>query len=226
MNLRSFVLLVAFSLSACGQTVQPLSLRDPAIPLEARKLLADTQDAVSIARLKRDGALRKRRRVLEWQKDMVEERTWPKDASAAKTKLVELAVARVTLAEDELMVAEKGLALSEAKYTLLIAQTAMRNDLAIYELKPLEDDVDLIRSELTTSTEKLLAQIDKVDKLTSSWWNAYSGFVAKGGNSRVFYLSSAKEPVLPPIPKKPEPKEGEAPPKDGDKAPKKKIEEF
>ena len=45
---------VSLVLASCGPTVKPISLHDPVVPVESRRYVADTQDAVSIARADRD----------------------------------------------------------------------------------------------------------------------------------------------------------------------------
>lgn len=201
LRLATLCLLLLTTLSACATEVEPISLRDPAVSLESRKLLADLQDAVSIARLKRDGAKRDLKATLDWQEDMIEQRAWPSQASGAVSKLKSLAQGRIDLAELELELRQAELALAKSKYTLATAQAAMRHDLAVYELEPLRRDTDAARALVGRLLGQQEVKINEVDKLNQAWWSAYNDFINKGGNSRVFYQSQAKPPELKPVAK-------------------------
>ena len=185
--------------TACATEVEPINLRDPAVSLESRKLLADLQDAISIARLKRDDARRALARTKRWRADLVEQRAWPAQANAALAKLRAMADGRDVLATVELELRQAELELAQAKYVLATAQTAMRHDLAVYELEPIRQRAESARAQVAKLQGQHERQIQDLDKLTQSWWGAYGDFVNGGGNSRVFYLSQANPPDFKPV---------------------------
>lgn len=199
LKLITLTLTLLGALSACATEVEPISLRDPAVSLESRKLLADLQDAISIARLKRDGARRNLASTLQWQQDMIEQRAWPSQASAAVEKLRAVATGRIALAELELELRQAELELAQSKYVLATAQTAMRHDLAVYELEPIRRDTETIRSRVGQLQGQQERKIQELDKLDQAWWSAYNAYINKGGNSRVFYQSQAKPPSFKPV---------------------------
>lgn len=200
----AIALALGLALPACGG-VRPISLSDSSVPLESRKLIADTQDTVSIARLDRDAAARALARAEATREDMVVKRNWPDKFKPAIGKLTELEDRRVALAQAELDLANSKLALAEAKYTLLTAQTAMRHDLAVYDLEPLRDAVDAIRADVELQTTSVVAMRDEVDELTTSWWNAYAAYAKEGGTTFTYHQSTADVPVfVPPAPPKEE----------------------
>jgi hypothetical protein len=201
MRRRIIAALVAGTLlGACGGGVTPIRLNDPAVPLESRKLIADTQDTVSIARLARDAAARDLARAKATRKDLVEERLWPTAMRGAVDKLTALEDRRVELARGELELAESKLALANAKYTLLTAQTAMRHDLAVYDLEPLRDEVEAARARVEGNTSKVVRMRGEVDGLTSEWWAAYGSYAKDGGKTAMYHQSTADVPEFVPPP--------------------------
>lgn len=180
--------LIAFVLiAACGARVKPISLHDQSIPVDSRRFVADTQDAVSIARVARDEKARELTEVREWRREVVRGVAWPDKAASAIDQLEVLADSRVELAEMELDKADAALELAEAKYDLVTAETAIRHDIAAYDLEPLRARTDTARERMTSLTEGIIIKRDAIDELTTKWWSAYSGW-AKGGDTRLYYV--------------------------------------
>ena len=178
-------------LSGCAKTVKPISIRNPVLSFESRRLLADTQDTMSIRRAERDDAKLALANAAQRREEMLG-REWPANASGAVGKLRALEDGRVSYAELTLDHAQAALDLAEAKYAYTTAQTAMRHDLAIYELEPLEASVDSSRSRLEQLSKELETRRPELDKLETSWWQAYSAFVKGGGDSKVFYQAAER----------------------------------
>ena len=179
-------LLLVLLLSACGQHVKPISIKNPVLSEDSRRLLADNEDAVSIRRAARDDA----RRALATRRGQSEnllERDWPSGAPIAKLEALE--AAREQMAELRLEHAQAELDLAIAKYEFTTAQTAMRHDIAVYDLEPLR----LAQEEARKRTDELFRKVDnqrrEIDKLESTWWQAYAEFVKGGGSSQTFFLS-------------------------------------
>ncbi len=172
---------------SCGARVKPISLHDQSIPVDSRRFVADTQDAVSIARVSRDEASRELASVRQWRREVVRGVAWPDKASSAIDQLEILADNRVELAEMELDKADAALELALAKYDLVTAETAIRHDIAAYNLEPLRARTDEARLRMTSLTETIILKRDEIDALTTKWWTAYAGW-AKGGDTRLYYV--------------------------------------
>lgn len=181
------LVLAAILLAACGPRVKPISLHDQSVPADSRRYVADTQDAVSIARAARDEALRELDAVREWRRDVVRGVDWPAKAEAAIAKLEILADERMKLAELEVQQADLALALAQAKYELVTAETAVRHDIASYDLDLFRARTEEAREKKKTLTDQILTQRDKIDELTSQWWTAYASW-ARSGDTRLYYV--------------------------------------
>jgi hypothetical protein len=224
---RALAFLLLTLVAACGARVKPISLHDQSIPVDSRRFVADTQDAVSIARASRDSASRELTEVRQWRREVVKGVAWPDKASGAIERLETLADNRVALAEMELDKADLALELAEAKYDLVTAETAIRHDIARYDLDPLRARTDAARGEMKSLTEAIIIKRDEIDELTSAWWKAYSSW-AKKGDTRLYYVpfidvAASKAPAKKKKKKAPkkkkkkgdeETKDAKAPPKD------------
>ena len=173
----------------CGTSVKPIDLHDPNVPLDARRFVADAQDAVSIARARRDEAADRLEFAENWQDEVTTPELWPKGSDAILQKLQTFTQARVDMSELEFEQAAAKLELAEAKYDLSTAQTAMRNDLAVYDLEPLKARTESIRGDIEELAGKIEDQRIKLDKLTLDWWKSYSKFADGGKEVRAFYVS-------------------------------------
>lgn len=173
--------------AACGPRVKPISLHDQSIPVDSRRFVADTQDAVSIARAARDEASMDLAEVRKWRKEVVRGVAWPDSAASAIEKLEILADNRVALAEMELDKADAALELAEAKYDLVTAETAIRHDIAAYDLEPLRARTDEAREKMKSLTEGIILKRDEIDEMTTNWWTAYASWARKG-DTRLYYV--------------------------------------
>ena len=186
-SLIAVVLALAFSASACGPRVKRISLHDNSIPVDSRRFVADTEDAVAIARVKRDEAQRELSKVRDWRREVVRGTNWPSAANAAIDQLEVLADNRVELAQMELERADAALELAKAKYDLVTAETAIRHDVAAYDLGPLRQRTDEAREALHSLSEGIINKRDEIDDLTTKWWSAYSKWARKG-DTRLYYV--------------------------------------
>ncbi len=181
---------IATNAVGCGPTaVKPISLYDSVIPLDARRFVADSEDGVSVARARLSDATLNQRNVEKWASYVLDDLAWPPDRNAA-SKLERLVEARVKMAEKELEFAETELELAEAKLDLVTAETAIRHDLAIYELEPLQDRTDQALADLGYLGKDIEGDQRKLEQITAEWWTAYSAFVKGGGESAPFYMSA------------------------------------
>ncbi len=174
--------------SACSG-VTPIGLHDTYVPLEGRKLVADAQDAVSIARARLDDAKALEAEVKKWE-GRFGEGGWPEDAGA-KTALGQLSAARLELANLERSEAEIALELAEGKLELVTAQTAIRHDLATYELEPLRKRVEGTLARLADVRGGLGLKRKELDDLTAAWWEKYSAMVKGDPQAASQYFGAA-----------------------------------
>ena len=198
MRKQTLWLALLVGLPACSSGVKPIGLHDSNVPLDARRFVADAQDAVSIARARRDDAVLEMNATQVWRSELTNASMWPKGSEGLLKKLEIFADSRVTMADLKLERAELQLSLAEAKYTLSTAETAMRNDIAVYDLAPLRASAESIRKDIEKANVAVEEQRTRMDKLTVDWWDSYGKFTQGGKDTPVFYISpeilaSAKE---------------------------------
>jgi len=177
---RRMALALALLLPACGG-VRPLSVGDPRLPADARRDVADAEDAVVAARARAADA------EADWHAAAAfAERAADAGSrlGAAASALNQLATARLTLADAGLAVANAEQALAEARLTETYAETAMRHDLAVYELAPLNAEVESKRTEAAHLREAAQQQREALETTTQAWWTAWRQYTAGGGDSR------------------------------------------
>jgi hypothetical protein len=185
--------LVALALvaAACGPRVRRLSLSDQRLPVEARRWLADAEDEVSIAAAERDQAQDSLRQAHDFEQYVSRDVNprWPSSASAsgARERLGQLVRERIRLAQIELDVAERRVALARARLVQTRAETAVRHDLASYELDPLNRAVAGAQRALGRTVEQAEAQRARTDEVTGAFWTAYAGYVRSGGRNDVLW---------------------------------------
>lgn len=187
-RLATCMLLCIALCSACSKQVKPISTKNPVLSEDSQRLLADTEDALSIRRAARDDARRALKGSEARSKNLLE-RDWPANASAPLGKLKALEKARIEYAELQLDFAQAELELAQSNYDYTTAQTAMRHDLAVYELEPLKESKVKSRAKKDELFKKVDTKRTEIDKLEAAWWTAYASFVKGGGESTVFFMS-------------------------------------
>ncbi len=173
-----------------GTKVPILSLRDPRLPAEARRWLADAEDEVAIARSRVDDA----EKILEKQKDYgksLKKRlkdTWATEtgqAPAAGRKAWEIfetyAEERVALAKVELKAAKKSFDLARARLSQARAETAARYDVGVYDIEPIARKVEMLKNEVAAAWREAEDQRAVVEETAVKVWKAFSVYVNKGG---------------------------------------------
>jgi hypothetical protein len=187
-RLGTWVLALSSVLSACGPEVRPLDIHDPRLPAEARRWIADAEDEVGIARTALREARAEAREFRAWRRRLATGTAWsgPQAVTAAQM-MQQLTDARVALADREVDRAQAALDLALARRIEANATTAMRHDLAVYELAPIEDRTEAAVSALRGADRAVLAQRQTVGDAETAWWAAYRGYVASGGDTRVLW---------------------------------------
>ena len=174
-----------------GQKVKPIDLHDETIPLQARRLVADAEDSIDIARARLDGAQRQLEKTRRWRAELMERR-WPSEAQSALPKLEALADRRVELAEQRVERADQQIDVARAKYKLITAKTAIRQDLAVYKLEPLRQRVGQETAEVDELDDKIAELRGNVARLANKWWGVFAQFVEGGGDSRALFVGPAQ----------------------------------
>lgn len=172
MTLVLFLFLSA-SLGACAG-VEPIDLHDPLVPIEARKFVADAEDSVAVARVRHDEAAMLLAERKAWRSDVLDRKRWKGSPSEVRDQLRDMADAHVDLAQFELEGTEARIRLAEAKRDLLTARTAVRHDLATYDLERLEQRVEERRAEVREVEAELADQRVKVERATRDFWKRYA----------------------------------------------------
>jgi Mg2+ and Co2+ transporter CorA len=189
-----FMLIILFAV-ACGSTnVQRLNLRDPRLPLEARRWLADAEDEVAIARARVDDAERVLATLNEYREDLLErlEDSWAKGGSTgekAAQAFFDYVEKRVLLAELELDLAEQSRELAKKRLTQARAETAMRYDIAVYEIQTIVQQVETKRNEIAAAQKQVENMKIEVENAAGEVWKDYRSYVNKGGVSNALWGS-------------------------------------
>lgn len=176
------------TVSACGTTVKPINLHDSNVPLDARRFIADAQDAVSISRARLDDAQENYDNTVRWRNELTSREMWPSGAENVLSKLDEFSEARVEMARLLRLRAEVELDLAEAKYIQSTAETAMRNDIAVYDLEPIRAKSETTRTRLENVSVRIEEQRASLDKITQQWWKVYGAYAQKN-EVPAFYMS-------------------------------------
>lgn len=193
MRLATAILLGLAAASCATSEVQRLDLRDPRLPAEARRWLADAEDEVAIAWARMDDARVELVRLEEYrelQLDQLDElKRGPAKSDGEKTAnaFESYADERVELAELELDTAEVALELARTRLTQARAETAVRYDVAVYDLQPIVREVEQLRDEVADAERRMEEQRAKVEQRAGEAWKAYAQYVSKGGVSNALW---------------------------------------
>jgi hypothetical protein len=173
--------------------VQRLDLRDPRLPVEARRWLADAEDEVAIAWARMDDSRANLARLKEYREQQLglleQLQTGPAKAEgeAAARALGSYADARVQLGELELKSSKIELELARTRLNQARAETAVRYDLKIYELQPIISEVEVLRNEVAESERRMEEVRTQFEEKAAIAWKTYSQYVNKGGTSNALW---------------------------------------
>lgn len=175
--------LLALLLAGCGGRAPEVNIHDPRLPVEARQWLADAQDAVVITRAGRDEARTELDAVRRWGAEVAGVQ-WPAGGAGvtAQAQLAALGEARLTLARLRLAAADRAIGLAEARLDLIAAETAMRHDLAVYDLAPLRQRTESAATAARAASADAERQREVALQAATAWWTTYGQYVASGGD--------------------------------------------
>jgi|GEM_PF-1126670 len=194
-----FSLVVAGALGACGG-VELLSIHDGRLPIESRRWVADAEDAVSVANAYLQEAEAKHRRTSKLVDELEGQAKRISKAGGMQPSSKMLVMAKAQMAYVDLIVehAEAELALAKAKQLLVNAETAMRHDINVYELEPLEEEVEKAREISVKLRRKVLSASLAAHKTSGQSWQTYAGWVKGGGDNKAFWLLAEERKIKKP----------------------------
>ena len=189
---RSIFIGALLTLTACGGLrVEPLSLSDPRLPVDARRWVADAEDAVVVSRARRDEASRVVKAILRWQQTVLSAPAFSGAKGAdAKQKRDRLGLDRVGAASAEYRLKEAELTLSKARLQLIYAETAMRQDIAVYDMPPLQAAVDKALQGVVAHRDLHRRARETELKATDAWWLAWQSLAKSKSDTRPFWTVS------------------------------------
>lgn len=181
----------------CGETVARLDLRDPRLPVEARRWLADAEDEVAIARAMCDDLETELEQLNDYQERLTEniEDAWSDDRNTggdgkqASSAFEAYAKERVVFKKLELAEGRAVLELAKARLRQARAETAVRYDIAVYQLEPIIEEVESLKSQVADSTKRLEEQRVIVEESAAKAWTHYHIFASKGGQTNAFWTT-------------------------------------
>jgi len=195
MRLTPALVLGLMAIGCATAEVERLDLRDPRLPVEARRWLADAEDEVAIAWARMDDSRANLARLEDYRDQQLARvgrlETGPArgDGKAAAEALGSYAEARVQLGELELKFSELELDLARTRLDQARAETAVRYDLNVYELQPIISEVELLRDEVAAFERTLEEMRAEVEEKAASAWKAYSQYVSRGGTSNALWTA-------------------------------------
>lgn len=161
-------LLIFSPLFGCAG-VTPIDVHDDRLPLEARMWVGGAEDAVAIAVANRDDAEGELAEVIAWQRSL------PKSigSPALDAAYSGWAGARLRLAQAALDRARMELDLARIARTVTHAETAMRYDLAVYDLDALRAGREAVRVKVEAAGRQVEEATVAREVATSGFWSAY-----------------------------------------------------
>ena len=182
------VMLVAVVAFGCSSGVEPISIHDTSIPTADRRLIADGQDRVAVARAQYDEARAAVVRMDRWRNEVNSFAGWPDGSSALVASMDRMLAARLELLELQEERAEIEIEVAKAELQLLIARVAVRNDRAVYDIEDLREDVDGEKDEARQLDRQIMQHMEQLDRVTQQWWTDYAAFAQGGGDVTPFYV--------------------------------------
>jgi hypothetical protein len=173
-------LLSCSSFMGCQKKIQEISLSDKRLPAEARQKIADAQDAQIVARVRLDQALAQLQQAQEKQL-----RSLKLNLGSANASFQQLCSAKVNLADLQVKLSQAELTLTQKRLQLVYAQTAMRYDLAVYEIAGLEQEVEQLKTKFLSLRSQVQSSKTEWERTLNAWWTAYGQM----GNQNQAYWS-------------------------------------
>ena len=183
--------LLLFLLVGCGASVDRLSLSDPRLPVDARRWVADAEDAVVVASARLADANKRLAAARDWNQRITQAKPYT-GAVGGKAQLQRSQMANAIISERTvaLELARGDLELANARRKLIYAETAMRHDISVYNMTPLRAHVD-------EKLQTVLALRDRHRKsrrvalnATDAWWATWRKYVASKSDTGPFWTEA------------------------------------
>ncbi len=174
-----------------GISVDRLSLVDPRLPVDARRWVADAEDAVVVARARRNAAQSELNDARKWQSSVMAGAQFSGGEGAGlQMKRDQMAITRLQALQSGVDVANAELDLSQWRRQLIYAETAMRHDIAVYNMPPLQAAVDKSLSTVVALRERHRKDRQKALASADAWWRAWQKFTAGKNDTRPFWTTA------------------------------------
>ncbi len=184
----TIMLMLITSIIGCSNKVDSLSIQDNRLPLDSRRYLADAEDAVAIAKTFRDTAWGDLIQAQNLATRLDAELRWD-GCGDGKTEFDVVQENHLQLMQLRYQMALAALAHSNQNLVLITAETAMRQDLAVYKLEPIRAKSKQIKDTLDQIRQKVDEQFRKLEELRTKWWGVYSKCAVKGDKSNFWLLA-------------------------------------
>lgn len=188
--------LIFMSVAAGCGGVKHLSLTDSRLPIEARRWLADAEDEVAITTARVVDAEKGLKKAEDYQEDVVKKlkKSWTSGRAASEGEKAWAAfntytLQKVQLAKAILESAETDKTLAELRLKQARAETAMRYDIAVYEIAPIVAEVEAQRKLVAASTKRVESHRIKLEKNAAVAWQSFYQYAQKGGITNALWFA-------------------------------------
>ena len=178
-------------LLACGGGPQtrPFALDDPRLSTDARRWIADAEDAVVVARSRAAAAKADLETVRGWLQAMTRAPALQGPAATTTTaRRDELAMARIAAAEAAVTEYSALLLLTRERLVVAYAETAMRHDIAVYDLPPIQKKVKALQKGYLQARTRSRNSKQRAAEATDAWWKAWRAYVAAKNDATPFWM--------------------------------------
>ena len=191
MHGRWSIPLMLVCLVGCGSTVDRLSLSDPRLPVDARRWVADAEDAVVVATAWLSDAHKRLREAQAWNERISRGRPYNGSVgSKAQLQRGQMASAIISERTVALELAAGDLELAQARRQLIYAETAMRHDIAVYNMTPLRATVDQKLQAVLALRDRHRKSRRRSLNATDAWWATWRQYVGSKSDTGPFWTEA------------------------------------
>ena len=189
--MRIGLLIFVMFAGGCGPSVTRLSLTDERLPVDARRWVADAEDAVVVAGAWLSDANRSLADANLWNQRILESPPFV-GGNGATAQLHRSTMASAVVNERQVAqrLAQADLDLAKARRMLIYAETAMRHDIAVYNMPPLQAFVDQKLQAVLRLRDTHRKARNKALAATDTWWATWKKYVASKNDTRPFWTEA------------------------------------
>ena len=173
-----------------GLSVDRISLSDPRLPVDARQWVADAEDAVVVSNARLAETKRNVQDVVKSQSATLAGQPFTgAQGPQVQLRRDQMGLARVEATKAAYELAKAEVELSKKRLMLVYAETAMRHDIDIYNMPPLQAAVDnALKAVITRRNRHRMARNAEL-KATDDWWKAWQEYVRAKSDTRPFWTT-------------------------------------